>query len=813
MDAARFTRLRRVVDQALDLPRDQRDPFVTGACADDPELLAEARALLVHDATAAADFTGALAGQIRAAATNALGGDGRPDAIGPYRIVAKLGEGGMGVVYRAEQTGALERTVALKLIRAGWSSEKVVARFAGERLTLARMNHPNIARVFDAGATADGRPWFAMELVEGSPLTRWCDEHRLDTRQRLTLFLAVCRGVQHAHRKGIIHRDLKPTNVLVTGSAAEPVPKIIDFGIAKALASPRDEPLTMTMVGQRLGSPDYMSPERIEGEDDDADIRTDVYSLGVLLYELLSGRLPFDRSGRRNRPFGSGAPGGTRAAPPSLAARTATNRERAGEVAARRRTDPAALRRLLRGELDWIVAKALAPDRDQRYGTVQELAQDLASHLAGEPVLAGRPGLVYRLGKFARRRRVPIAVAAVVVLSLAAGLVESRRQRLRANEARAQAESVTSFLSDMLASVRPDEKGRDVTVREVLDVAAAGLEGEFADQSLVRARLQATIGLAYNALGENGAAIAQLEAALATRRAELGDDAAETLLSMCDLGEALSRDGRFAEAGALYRTALAGFRRHPGQQVGRAGGAMNGLANALADLGRLDEAEPYYHEALAACEDQLGPNDALVCSLLNNLAILRFDQGRLEEGRAIMVDVLARRLESGGEDHPLTMESALSLASADSRLGDLDGAIAALEPLVPRATRVVGENHRITLAAVNNLAWAYAGAGRLDEAEPLYRRTLEIRRRELGDEHPETLISAFNLANLFRQRGKLDEAEALHRRTLAIRRRALGEDHPHTRLSCGALADLLREQGRQDEADALAAAMPAAGAR
>ena len=363
----------------------------------------------------------------------------------------------------------------------------------------------------------------------------------------------------------------------------------------------------MTMVGQRLGSPDYMSPERIEGEDDDADIRTDVYSLGVLLYELLSGRLPFDRSSRRGRPFGSGVPGGTRAEPPSLAARTATNRERADQLAARRRTDPSSLRRLLRGELDWVVAKALAPDRDQRYGTVQELAQDLQNHLAGEPVLAGRPGLGYRLGRFVRRQRVPITVTAVVVISLAAGLVESQRQRLRADEALAQAESVTTFLSDMLASVRPDEKGRDVTVRQVLDEAAVGIADEFADEPLVRARLQSTIGQAYNALGENDAAIAQLEAALATRRAELGDDATATLLSLCDLGEALSRDGRFAEAGALYREALAGFRRHPGEQVGRVGKAMNGLANALADLGRLEEAEPFYLEALAACEGRPAP--------------------------------------------------------------------------------------------------------------------------------------------------------------------------------------------------------------
>ena len=809
MDAARFARLRDVVERALELPSAEREAFVRADCADDPGLGREALALLAHEKTAGSALTGALDEQVRVAAATALGNEPLPAGIGDYRIIGKLGEGGMGVVYRAEQTGALRRIVALKLIRAGWSSPQVLARFESERLALARMNHPHIARIFEAGTTADGRPWFAMELVDGLPLTTWCDEHRLDTQERLAIFLAVCRGVQHAHQKGIIHRDLKPSNVLVTGGPGDPAPKIIDFGIAKALGDPVVGQPTMTMAGQQVGSPDYMSPERLEG-DSDVDIRSDVYSLGVLLFELLSGRLPFDPATRTRRAFGTSTAAGTRSEPPSLAGKSKTAPKTAITVAACRRTDPARLRRLLRGELDWIVTKALAPDRDQRYGTAREFMQDLERYLAHEPVLAGRPGLLYRTGRFVRRYRVPVTVTAIVVAALTIGVVESQRQRLRANVARNQAETVTAFLSDMLASVRPEEQGREVTVHEVLDQAAGGVESDFAGQPLVRAQLQSTIGQAYTALGELDDAIVQLEDALAIRRQELGDEAPETLAAMCDLGRALSYSADFERAGSLYREALAVYRKRPDGDVASVCEAMNGLANSLADRGLTAEAEPYYLEALAAARAHLGPADSQTCSLLNNLALLRADQGRMDECRDLLVQVLELRRGALGDDHPLTFESVVNLAGLESHVGHLDEAIAALEPLVPRARRVLGDAHRTTLAAMNNLAWACGQQGRLDAAEKLTRETLAIRRRELGDRHPETLITAYNLAELLRQQGHPRQAEALHRRTLALRRQVLGPDHPHTLLSANSLAGLLRSEGRDAAADSFATAAPPA---
>ena len=786
MTDPRFAALRRVVADALELPAAEREAFAHRECAGDAELLAEVLSLLAIDAEEGPEHTRAVHDRIAQAASAAIEEE-LPADIGPYRFVAKLGEGGMGVVYRAEQSGALRRSVAIKLIRAGWSSPRVVTRFESERLALARMDHRNIASVLDAGATADGRPWFVMELVEGDPLTRWCDERRLDLRERLRLFLDVCRGVQHAHQKGIIHRDLKPSNVLVTERDGEAVPKIIDFGIAKALAEPLDADAPATMAGQLLGTPEYLSPERLAGRDDGADIRTDVYSLGVMLFELLSGRRPFDRSNLRRTPSTTTA-GVAGEEPPALTAGTRLDREAAAEVARRRRADPAQLRRQLAGELDWIVARALAVDPDRRYATVQGLLLDIERHLAGEAVLAGRPSALYRLRKFARRYRAAIAVTAVVMLALVVGLAESQRQRLRADAAREEAESVTDFLSQMLASVRPDEQGRDVTVRQVLDTAADSIGTRFARSPLVRARLQSTIGLAYEALGDNDAAIAQLTAVVAERRRRLGDGAVPTLDALNDLGGVLDRAGRLDEAVAAFTEALAGSRDQGDRARRQAIDAGNGLANIAAIRGDLAAADELYREALALKRETSAEPDAQTISLLNNLALLRFDQGRPEEAEELILRVLELRRRIDGPAHPLTLEARINHAGLLQATGRTDEAIAAMEAMLPEVRRIMGEVHRSTLSLMNNLGQAQADAGRLDAAASLMREILDLRTGHLGPDHVDTLITAYNLAEILRRQGRYAAAEALHRDTLERRRRILGEDHPHTELSRRGLA-------------------------
>jgi serine/threonine protein kinase/Tfp pilus assembly protein PilF len=669
-----------------------------------------------------------------------------------YQVLQMLGEGGMGIVYEAEQEKPVRRRVALKVIRPGMDTGQVVARFEAERQALALMSHPSIASIFDGGATEDGRPYFAMELVHGDPLTEYCDKHRLMVRERLNLFLQVCDGVQHAHQKGIIHRDIKPSNILVTIRDDKPVPKIIDFGVAKATSQRLTEKTLYTQLGQWMGTPVYMSPEQAEMTGADVDTRTDVYALGVVLYELLAGALPFDPAELKRAGFDGFRRILRETEPPKPSSRVHTLGRTPADPAGTRRLELSALERELRGDLDWITMKALEKDRVRRYETAHALALDVRRHLDDEPVIAGPPSSMLRAVNAERQA--------------ANDAAEARRQT-------AIAEAVNDFLNeDLLAAVAPSAnrgQGKDVTMREALAVAAERIDkastdsGRFANQPLVEASIRLTIADTYRELGEYSAAEPHVRRALDLRLETLGEE-------------------------------------HP-----ESAAAMNDLALLRWRQGRLDEAEPLYRRAYEIGQRVLGEDHIDTLAYEMNLANLYRWQGRFQEAESLYEHNLEAKLRVLGAEDPSTLDTMGNLANHFQETGRYERAEALHRQALETRRRVQGEKAPRTVSEMNNLANDLALLGRLEEAEPLTRRALELKTELYGGDHPSTLNSVSNLGELNGQLGRDAEAELLHRQALEVRARVLGPSHPRTLLSKERLAATLSNRGRFAEAERLAA--------
>ena len=553
-------RLEELVRRAIDLPPEERAAFLERECAE-PGLRARVEER-VRRPESSAVFMEPLA------APDAAASEGPGTVIGRYRLLQHLGDGGFGSVFEAEQSDPVVRRVALKVIKLGMDTRQVVARFEAERQVLALMDHPGIAKVLDGGTTASGRPYFVMELVRGVAITEYCERSRLALRARLELFIEVCAAVQHAHQKGIIHRDLKPSNVLVALHDGRPVPKVIDFGIAKAMHARLTERTLLTELRQFMGTPAYMSPEQAERGGLDLDTRTDVYSLGVLLYELLTGSTPIDTRALRAAHVDELLRLIREHEPPRP-----SQRFEAGRAA---KASPRGLEaRALRGDLDWITLKALEKDRARRYESAAALGTDVRRHLDHEPVLAGPPSATYRAAKFPRRHRLAVGAAASVALALVAGVIgtvhglaralrereRAESQALEAEHARDESEAVTTFLTDMIESVRPEESGRAVTVQAVLDRASPRLGTLMVERPRVEARLRRSIGQAYLALGRLQEAELHLRLALDIHRRVLGPDHMETLRSAMCLAALRLEQGRENEAEGLLREAAEGFEK------------------------------------------------------------------------------------------------------------------------------------------------------------------------------------------------------------------------------------------------------------
>jgi serine/threonine protein kinase/tetratricopeptide (TPR) repeat protein len=812
-----------------------RSAFLDRACGD-PELRRRVEELLEADpeANCLLEVPAPLP-----AATAPL--DSRPGVeepgtvIGPYKLRELIGEGGMGVVYVAEQTKPVRRKVALKIIKPGMDTRQVVARFEAERQALAMMDHPNIAKVHDAGATASGRPYFVMELVCGMPVTEYCDAERLSVRARLELLVLVCRAVQHAHQKGIIHRDLKPSNILVTLHDGVPVPKVIDFGVAKATGGSLTEKTVYTAFAQLVGTPLYMSPEQVEVSGLDVDTRSDIYSLGVLLYELLTGTTPFDSETLKNAAFDEMRHMIREEEPPKPSTRLSKLGATLTATAARRSADPRQLNRSVRGELDWIVMKALEKDRRRRYETANDFAADVLRYLTHKPVEACPPSAWYRFTKYARRNRAALTtatiLAAVLILGTAlstwqailarraerdavAAWAQESRQRNRAVDAerlargneekakRSQADTraFSEFLvNDMLAVARPEGMegglGVGVTVAQALEAAEAKLAERFAGRPQAEAAARDAIGKTWRNLTRYEQAEQHLRRALELRNQELGPDDPDTLESQNSLAVLLDHMGRYAESIALYQATLEKSKARFGSDHAQTLMYTRNLASAYLNAGRLDVALPLLKETLERSKRKLGLYHRETVNGLGALARAYLTAGQFDQALPLIQETLEKTKTKLGPNHPDTLAAMNNLAVQYREAGKLDLALPLLEQALEKAKGVLGPDHFSTLIKMQYLAVVYHDLGKLDQALRLYKENLERRKAKLGPDHPHTLFAMNGLGRVHQDMENFELALPLLELSFARMQVRLGPDHPDTLAGMGNLGNAYRAAG------------------
>jgi eukaryotic-like serine/threonine-protein kinase len=810
MNPDRWQQVKDLLGQALDIPREERSAFLDGACDSDNELRAEIDSLLSEQEVLASNFLGG-----RSFSDDSEENGGFSESMGQlaagqvfasrFLLVHKLGQGGMGQVWLAEQTDPVRRQVALKLIKAGMYDESAVRRFQAERQSLAMMDHPAIAKVFDAGTTPQGQPYFVMEYVPGFPITEYCDQRKLKIADRLELFIQACEGVQHAHQKAIIHRDLKPANILVVDVDGRPVPRIIDFGLAKAITPQAEGESLFTQIGQLIGTPGYMSPEQANPDEKDIDTRTDVYSLGAVLYVLLAGSQPFAGKAGERLPLDELIRKLRNEEPPSPSARVSSDRRTMEPAADARGTEPKQLVSLLRGDLDWITMKALEKDRDRRYGTPAELAADIERYLNHEPVVARSAGASYRLRKYVRRHRATVAIALGLALLLAAFSIVQAVQLRRITRERDRAARITDFMTGMFKVSDPSQaRGNSVTAREILDKASSDITTGLSKDPEVQTQMMQVMATTYLNLGLYPRARDLAQQALDARKKILPPDDPRVLQSMAQLGWIIDRDGHYADAERLERRVLERERRVLGNQDPLTIESIDHLSVILEDQDENVEAEKLAREAIDASTGRFGAESAQTLLSMNHLARALFYQARYAEAEQEyreLTDVDRRVL---GPDHPQTLAAMSSIGAtlfAERRFAEaeqIDRQVLAIQ------RRVLGENHQATALTLSNLASNVREQGRLQEAEKLHREALAIRMKILGPEHAETLTTETNLADVLFGEGRSQEAEKLQRDAIAVQTRVFGPDYRDTVWSQSNLAGILIREGHYAEAEALA---------
>ncbi len=814
--SAEWDRVKEIFADALELDPAEQADFVERACGDDAGLLAQVRALLDTSTAAAGGILDRPLepglGQIAGDAGCTLVGT----TVGRYRVLRLIAEGGMGVVYEAQQEQP-SRRVALKLMRAAFLSASAGRRFQHEVEILGRLRHPAVAQIFEADIHADASgsalPYFAMEYVEGCSLTEHAQRNRLSRRERLELVAEVCDGVQDAHQQGIIHRDLKPSNVLVDAAGR---PKILDFGIART-TGPDAQLTAQTSAGEVLGTLAYMSPEQVRGDPAAIDTRTDVYALGVILYQLLTGRQPLSL--------------GSKSMVESMRTIEEVDPEPLGSIDAS-----------LKGDLEAIVGTALAKEKGRRYASASELAADLRRHLRDEPISARQPTTFYQIKLFTKRHRGLVTALSAVILALVAGVIVSSTGFMRAAKERDRARAINDYLRDLVSASSPGVLDREANADEFLDYYSRDIDTTFAEDPLTRAGLHSVFGWTYYGRGNLGQAESHLRSALSLNEQELGADSVEATDDRTRLATVLVSRDRIDEAEALTQRSLTVAakrlgeehesvlaarkvqaslthirgdlelaerqlrelveldRKVLGEEADQTLGTMGDLGVLLLDERKYDEALSLIDEALAICRRSLQPNHPRILTLKTNRALALEGLGRLEEAHALLVEVIAvgERVWGPGHQALLTVES--DRAQLLVSLGRFDEALPLSEQVLAKRTRHLGAAHEDTISALNNHCGLLLRLGRAEEAVPYGRRAVDLLEQHRGADHPHTWTAKLNLASALHAVERLDEALALMQDVARRRREALGDDHPSTLILENNLGMLLLDLGRAQEA-------------
>lgn len=808
MSPERWQTVQRLFEAALTYEDpQQQEAFLVNACAGDDALRACIRGMLRGDASPPAVLDASITGL-----TSLLSEDLAPELphVGPYRPIRELGYGGMGVVYLAERADdQFHRQVALKLVRRGMLAPDTLRRFRAERQILAVLEHPNIARLYDGGLSQDGRPYLAMEYVDGLPIDAYCDAHRLTVDERLELFTSVCEAVRFAHRNLVVHRDLKPSNILVTGDGTV---KLLDFGIAKLL----DEASTgdwafQTRSAVRVLTPAYAAPEQIRGKP--VSTATDVFSLGVILYELLTGHGPFREHGAAPADVERAILEQEPERPSRVVARATgmgcTDDPTVGltthDVGAHRGTTVARLQRRLRGDLDTILMTALRKEPERRYGSAEAFLDDIRRHLAGLPARAHPESSWYRARKFVRRHRVGVMASVLVLLSLAAGLGSALWQAREARRQRDAAEQISSFLESLFEASDPladrAERLDTLQVRDLLARGVAGVQRELQSKPAVQARLLNVIGGVYHNLGLYEEARPLVAQALHIREALYGPAHPETAESQHALAALRMALGTYAAADSLYRLALATRKSTRGGDALGVSETVLGLAEVLRAQGRFDEAEPYYRDATILRRRAYGAAHPKIAESLSLLASLLWDRGDVARAEPMLREALAMNRETLGDRHPRVAQTLQRLAGVTQHLGDFTGAEAYLKEALSINVEVLGADHPHAVQTRHQLAVLYEDLSRYDEAERLLRDVLAIQRRRFGAAHPEVAAALSDLALVLRDKGAFEAAEPYARQAVSLWEQCVGPEHHELATSLSVHASVLKNLGRLDEAE------------